>query len=308
MERLLLVDDDTELCEILTEYFSAEGFAVESAHDGVRGLERARSGEHALVILDLLLPGLRGLDVLRQLRSDFTSRADPHRTGEDVDRVVGLELGADDYLPKPFNSRELMARGARSCDAPVQSRRTGSRSVTSPWTRRRDRRGGTVPSLTMAEFVMLEDFSAMPARCCRASTWPNTSGRTLLLRSQHRCARQQPAEEARRGRWRSPSIFAPFGGRVTCSSGSIRSASDMRSLLLKIFLWLWITLIGTAAAFATLVFSLRLGPEAPPTGWHLAWGAALMVSGLICYALTRYLTGPVLRLRAAARRLTPKAN
>jgi signal transduction histidine kinase len=77
----------------------------------------------------------------------------------------------------------------------------------------------------------------------------------------------------------------------------------MRSLFLKIFLWFWITLIGTAAAFATLVFTLRLGPEAPPTGWHLAWGAALLVSGVICYVLTRYLTGPVLRLRAAARRL-----
>ncbi len=62
MERLLLVEDDVELCEILTEYFSAEGFEVESAHDGVRGLERARSGEHAIVILDLLLPGMRGLD------------------------------------------------------------------------------------------------------------------------------------------------------------------------------------------------------------------------------------------------------
>ena len=77
----------------------------------------------------------------------------------------------------------------------------------------------------------------------------------------------------------------------------------MRSLFLKIFLWFWITLIGTAAAFATLVFTLRLGPEAPPTGWHLAWGAALLVSGVICYVLTQYLTGPVFGLRAAARRL-----
>ena len=65
MERLLVVDDDVELCEILTEYFSAEGFQVESAYDGVRGLERARSGDHALVILDLLLPGKRGLEVLQ---------------------------------------------------------------------------------------------------------------------------------------------------------------------------------------------------------------------------------------------------
>lgn len=111
MERILLVDDDVELCEILTEYFAAEGFDVEAVHDGVRGLERARSGDHAIVILDLLLPGMRGLDVLRQLRADsnipvliLTAR------GEEVDRILGLEIGADDYLPKPFNSRELMAR------------------------------------------------------------------------------------------------------------------------------------------------------------------------------------------------------
>ena len=73
MERLLLVDDDVDLCEILKDTFPLKVSTVESAHDGVRGLERALSGEHALMILDLLLPGLRGLDVLQQLRSDSTS-------------------------------------------------------------------------------------------------------------------------------------------------------------------------------------------------------------------------------------------
>jgi two-component system, OmpR family, sensor histidine kinase CpxA len=78
---------------------------------------------------------------------------------------------------------------------------------------------------------------------------------------------------------------------------------NLRNLFLKIFLWFWGTVISTAMAFAALVLTLRLGPDAPPTRWHIAWGAALMVSGAICYLLTRYLTAPVLGLRAAARRL-----
>jgi two-component system response regulator CpxR len=162
MERILLVDDDEELCEILAQYFSAEGFEVESAHDGVRGLERARSGAHALVILDLLLPGLRGLDVLRQLRQDsnvplliLTAR------GEDVDRIVGLELGADDYLPKPFNSRELMAR-VRAILRRARPRVSGTRvelgDVTLDPLARQAWRGGRPLTLTMAEFGLLDIF------------------------------------------------------------------------------------------------------------------------------------------------------
>jgi two-component system response regulator CpxR len=160
MERLLLVDDDVELCEILTEYFSAEGFDAESAHDGAQGLERARSGEHALVVLDLLLPGVRGLDVLRQLRAHsnipvliLTAR------GEDVDRILGLELGADDYLPKPFNARELIARvrailrRVRPSDA---APRIDVGDVSLDPLARHAWRDGWPLSLTMAEFVLLE--------------------------------------------------------------------------------------------------------------------------------------------------------
>jgi DNA-binding response OmpR family regulator len=162
MERLLLVDDDLELCEILTEYFSAEGFDVESAHEGVRGLERAQSGEHAIVILDLLLPGMRGLDVLRQLRAHsnvpvliLTAR------GDDVDRILGLELGADDYLPKPFNSRELLARVRailRRARPNGDATRIDVGDVTLDPVARQAWRDGRSLSLTMAEFVLLEAF------------------------------------------------------------------------------------------------------------------------------------------------------
>jgi DNA-binding response OmpR family regulator len=111
MDRVLIIDDDIELCELLAARMNGEGFEIEAVHEGNRGLERALSREHSLVVLDLMLPGMGGLDVLRRVREQspipvlvLTAR------GEDVDRILGLEIGADDYLPKPFNPRELIAR------------------------------------------------------------------------------------------------------------------------------------------------------------------------------------------------------
>jgi two-component system, OmpR family, response regulator CpxR len=111
MDRILVIDDDVELCSLVSEYLQPEGFEVEAVYDGNRGLERALTGEHVLVVLDVMLPGLNGFEVLRRIRGTssipvllLTAR------GEDVDRIVGLEIGADDYLPKPFNPRELVAR------------------------------------------------------------------------------------------------------------------------------------------------------------------------------------------------------
>jgi DNA-binding response OmpR family regulator len=111
MDRILVIDDDVELCGLVTEYLEPEGFQVEAVHDGEHGLERALSGDHLLVVLDVMLPKMNGFDVLRRMRS--TSRMPVlllTARGEDVDRIVGLEIGADDYLPKPFNPRELVAR------------------------------------------------------------------------------------------------------------------------------------------------------------------------------------------------------
>jgi two-component system, OmpR family, response regulator CpxR len=111
-ERVLIVDDDRELCELVAELLSEEGFRVEVSNRSDEGLRRALSGEHSLVVLDVMMPGMNGFEVLRRLRSEgscvpvlmLTAR------GDDVDRIVGLEIGADDYLPKPFNPRELVAR------------------------------------------------------------------------------------------------------------------------------------------------------------------------------------------------------
>jgi DNA-binding response OmpR family regulator len=111
MDHVLVVDDDVELCALVQEYLRAEGFSLKAVHDGEQGLQQALSNEYALVVLDVMLPGINGFEVLRRIRSVskipvllLTAR------GEDVDRIVGLEIGADDYLPKPFNPRELVAR------------------------------------------------------------------------------------------------------------------------------------------------------------------------------------------------------
>jgi len=111
VDRILIIDDDVELCSLVGEYLESEGFQVQAVHDGERGLERAAEGGYVLVVLDVMLPGINGFEVLRRLRVNsripvllLTAR------GEDVDRIVGLEIGADDYLPKPFNPRELVAR------------------------------------------------------------------------------------------------------------------------------------------------------------------------------------------------------
>ncbi len=111
MNQILLIDDDEELCELVSEFLSVEGFDIEAVHDGAEGLEKALSEDFDLAILDVMLPKMNGFDVLRNLRE--TSRLPVlmlTARGDDTERIVGLETGADDYLPKPFNPRELVAR------------------------------------------------------------------------------------------------------------------------------------------------------------------------------------------------------
>ena len=111
MNRILIVDDDLDLCELLAKYLRREGFEFEMVHNGEAGVSAALSGTYALIILDVMLPNMNGFEVLSQIRTRsqtpvlmLTAR------GDDIDRIVGLEMGADDYLAKPFNPRELVAR------------------------------------------------------------------------------------------------------------------------------------------------------------------------------------------------------
>jgi DNA-binding response OmpR family regulator len=111
IRRLLIIDDDAELCDLLAEYLQPEGFQVDAVHTGTQAVEKALTDNYALLVLDVMLPGLRGFEVLQKIRA--TSRIPVimlTARGEDVDRILGLEIGADDYLPKPFNPRELAVR------------------------------------------------------------------------------------------------------------------------------------------------------------------------------------------------------
>lgn len=163
---VLLIDDDVELGELVTEYLGSAGIQVEVVQDGERGLQRACSGQHQLVVLDVMLPGADGFQVLREIRAQsqipvlmLTAR------GDDQDRIIGLDLGADDYLPKPFNPRELVARiGAIMRRV---SRRAQVADEAGPETltvddvemnlhARQVRRGGELVELTGAEFDLLE--------------------------------------------------------------------------------------------------------------------------------------------------------
>lgn len=109
--KILLIDDDHELSQLVIDYLTLDGFSLDRAADGPSGLQLAQEGDYQLILLDVMLPGMDGLSLLRQLRqSSYCPVLMLTARGDDIDRIIGLELGADDYLAKPFNPRELSAR------------------------------------------------------------------------------------------------------------------------------------------------------------------------------------------------------
>jgi len=161
MSRLLIIDDDRELSVLLAERMQPEGFQLDAAYDGRKGLELATTGHYSLVILDIMMPRLGGMEVLKLLRAQsavpvlmLTAK------GDDIDRILGLELGADDYLPKPFNPRELIAR-IRAILRRVEERgqtpaRVDADDIAIDAERREARFQGKTLALTTAEFAILE--------------------------------------------------------------------------------------------------------------------------------------------------------
>src|SRR5947207_2739946 len=160
-EQVLVIDDDAELCKLVTRYLTQEGFQIESVNAGTPGAEAALSGNHALVVLDVMMPGVNGFDVLRRIRAQshipvlmLTAK------GDALDRVLGLEMGADDYLPKPFNPQELAARIRAILRRAKPEARAGAPitvgDVEIDSRARVVRRAGEFVNLTTVEFDLLE--------------------------------------------------------------------------------------------------------------------------------------------------------
>jgi len=163
MSKLLLIDDDQALSQLLSEYLVDEGFEVTPAYTGQDGLSAATQQDFDIITLDIMLPGMSGIEVLKQLRAQHCTTPVLMLTakGDDVDRILGLELGADDYLPKPCNPRELLARLKailrRSHQEPDDAPSAHALSISSP--RMEASFNGQLLKLTGAEFKMLEHLN-----------------------------------------------------------------------------------------------------------------------------------------------------
>ncbi|MGH7783843.1 MAG: response regulator transcription factor, partial [Candidatus Binatia bacterium] len=175
MDKILIIDDDEELCELVSEYLTVEGFQTTAVNDGVAGLEKASSGDYDMAILDVMLPRMNGFEVLRNLRERsklpvlmLTAR------GDDMERIVGLEIGADDYLPKPFNPRELVARlraimrrihSGEDGAAPAEKLQVGDVELSA--SSRSARIGGEELTLTSVEFDLLMELVKQAGKVVR---------------------------------------------------------------------------------------------------------------------------------------------
>jgi two-component system OmpR family response regulator len=164
MTKILLVDDDIELIGMLKDYLEKEGFSVSTVYDGESGAAEALSGHYALAVLDVMMPGMCGVEVLKRIRAKSTMPVVMLTAkGDDMDRILGLEIGADDYVPKPCTPRELTARIRailRRIDISTIDETASAPLVVGPLTVKTEQRraewAGTMLNLTSIEFNILE--------------------------------------------------------------------------------------------------------------------------------------------------------
>lgn len=166
---ILIIDDDTELTDLLVQYLEPEGFTVTCIHDGESGVKKALNQPFAAIILDVMLPKLNGFEVLKAIREHLdTPILMLTARGDDIDRIVGLEIGADDYLPKPCNPRELLARLRailrRTQKIPAQKPIIKESNIVVDCAKRHVTLEGNFLELTNAEFKILEMLIKSPGQ------------------------------------------------------------------------------------------------------------------------------------------------
>ncbi len=177
MERILVVDDEVKILKMVSDYLSAVGFEVTGASDGIEALKKFNEGDFDLLVLDYMLPGIDGIDIIRKIRNSgndsssipvvmLTARA------EEADKLMGLEIGADDYMVKPFSLKELAARiravlrrsGKGDSGITGGKEKLGYKDIEMDVLAREVRRGGVPLQLTMVQFELLRVFLANPGR------------------------------------------------------------------------------------------------------------------------------------------------
>ena len=304
---ILIVDDDRELCDLVGELLRGEGFEVEAHHSGAGAVEQAASGRYALVILDVMLPEQNGFEILRPCDSArpvpvilLTAR------GEDVDRIVGLEIGADDYLPKPFNSRELTAR-IHAVLRRIQPREQDALPASTVGDVTLDPATRTVTKddlaidLTTVEFDLLHMLLDTAGRVVtREDISQRVLGRGVRsVRPEHRCPHREGAPEARR----------PAERRRTHQDAFAEWDTSMRSLAIKIFLSFWMAQVVILVGLE--IFRPRTPRRLPRdrravAHVHSNAGARRRRSSsrlAVCFLLARHLASPLKRVRDASERL-----
>src|SRR5207253_1876 len=206
--RLLIIDDDAKLAGLLRDYLEPLGYVIELVHNGKDGLQLALQGGYAAIILDVMLPGMNGLDVLREIRKQSSVPILMlSALGDEPDRIAGLEVGADDYLPKTFSTRELLARLRAVLRRSVQTIQQQQASREAPlsigelWidpSARSVSMAGKALVLTPVEYQILLALARAVGRDTRATSPGSRRTRFRSVRSIHRCARFVAAQETRR--------------------------------------------------------------------------------------------------------------
>ena len=235
--QILVVDDDAELCKLVSRYLGAEGYSVDTVQTSALGIERTLAGGYDLVVLDVMLPDIDGFEVLRRIRATLSTPVLMLTArGDDLDRILGLEIGADDYLSKPFNTRELSARirailrrvsrtqdsgtaadgasiriGDLELNPGLQNRSVQRRSYQS-----HDRRVRSAPKTS----------TLRRSGCGSRGTDEGRIGtRVFTIRQEYRHARLEPAQESREVRTMAPRGSKAFGASGINTHLLIRGAA-----------------------------------------------------------------------------------